>query len=81
MRKKLITGAIVAAALAVPATPAFAIHDPFVPAGDCAPEHSKAVGHGTDGHPNQPNRGVSNTFALPKAAAANEQGSSHCPNA
>ena len=27
MRKKLITGAIVAAALAVPATPAFAIHD------------------------------------------------------
>ena len=34
--RKLITGAIVAAALAVPATPAFAIHDPFVPAGDCA---------------------------------------------
>jgi len=36
MRKKLITGAIVAAALAVPATPAFAIHDPNVPAGVCA---------------------------------------------
>ncbi len=34
--KKLITGVVVAAALAVPATPAFAIHDPFVPAGDCA---------------------------------------------
>jgi hypothetical protein len=36
LRKKLITGAIVAAALAVSATPAFAIHDPNVPAGDCA---------------------------------------------
>jgi hypothetical protein len=34
--RKLITAAIVAAALAVPATPAFAIHDPNVPAGDCA---------------------------------------------
>ena len=34
--KKLITGVIVAAALAVPATPAFAIHDPNVPAGVCA---------------------------------------------
>jgi hypothetical protein len=34
--RKLIAGVIVAAALAVPAAPAFAIHDPFVPAGDCA---------------------------------------------
>lgn len=34
--KKLIVGGIVAAALAVPATPAFAIHDPNVPAGICA---------------------------------------------
>ena len=34
--RKLITGAIVAAALAIPATPAFAIHDPNVPAGECA---------------------------------------------
>jgi hypothetical protein len=76
--KKLITGAIVAAALAIPATPAFAIHDPFVPAGDCAPGHSKAVGHGTDGHPNQPNRGVSNTFALPMAAQAHAQGDENC---
>jgi hypothetical protein len=41
--RKLITGAIVAAALAVPATPAFAIHDPNVPAGDCA-NSTAAVG-------------------------------------
>jgi hypothetical protein len=35
--KKLITGvAVAAAAVLVPATPAFAIHDPFVPAGVCA---------------------------------------------
>ena len=33
--KKLITGAIVAAALAVPATPAFAIHDHGVPGENC----------------------------------------------
>jgi hypothetical protein len=43
--KKLIAGAIVAAALTVPATPAFAIHDPFVPAGDCSNPGSQAVGH------------------------------------
>jgi hypothetical protein len=77
--RKLITGVIVAAALAVLATPAFAIHDPFVPAGDCAPTHSNAVGHGTDGHPNQPNRGVSNTV-LVDAAQANSQGEGHCFN-
>ena len=54
--RKLITGAIVAAALAVPATPAFAIHDPNVPAGNgsnpnegqsCSAPNSKAVGGGT----------------------------------
>lgn len=43
--RKLIAGAIVAAALAVPATPAFAIHDPVVPAGVCAADGSQAVGH------------------------------------
>jgi hypothetical protein len=43
--KKLITAAIVAAALAVPATPAFAIHDPNVPAGICSNPGSQAVGH------------------------------------
>jgi hypothetical protein len=34
--RKLILGAIVAAALLVPTAPAFAIHDPNVPAGVCA---------------------------------------------
>ena len=47
--KKLITGAIVAAALAVPATPAFAIHDPNVPGenwlGWQLPGNSQAIGH------------------------------------
>ena len=46
--RKLITGAIVAAALAVPATPAFAIHDPNIPAENCSgpnPGNSQAVGH------------------------------------
>jgi hypothetical protein len=46
--KKLITGAIVAAALAVPATPAFAIHDPDVPGENCSlasPGNSQAIGH------------------------------------
>jgi hypothetical protein len=78
--RKAIAALTAVAALAL-ASPAFAIHDPFVPAGDCAPTDSNAVGHGTDGHPNQPNRGVSNTFALPMAAQANAQGSNHCHNA
>lgn len=44
--KKLITGvAIAAAAALVPAAPAFAIHDPNVPAGECAAPNSQAVGH------------------------------------
>lgn len=44
--KKLITGVVIAAAsLLVPAAPAFAIHDPNVPAGDCAAPNSQAVGH------------------------------------
>jgi hypothetical protein len=43
MRKKLILGVIaIAAVLAVPA-PAFAIHDPNVPAGECA-NSTAAVG-------------------------------------
>jgi hypothetical protein len=71
--KKLITGAIVAAALAVPATPALAIHDPFVPAGVCSDPDASAVGqpkaHGGV-NPGDPNRGVSNSFALPMAAQA-----------
>jgi hypothetical protein len=44
--RKLITGvAIAAAAALVPAAPAFAIHDPNVPAGECAASNSQAVGH------------------------------------
>jgi hypothetical protein len=44
MKNKLV-GMIVAAALALPATPAFAIHDPNVPAGVCSNPDSQAVGH------------------------------------
>jgi len=43
MRKKLFGGVIVVAALAVPAAPAYAIHDPNVPAGVCA-NSTAAVG-------------------------------------
>jgi hypothetical protein len=44
--KKLITGAVVAAALAVPATPAFAIHDGTdMPGAHCSDPNSKAVGN------------------------------------
>ena len=66
MRKKLITGAIVAAALAVPATPAFAIHDGTgMPGAVCSNPDSQAVGHGTANNTNQqPNLGVSNTTGM-----------------
>jgi hypothetical protein len=44
--KKLITGVIVAAALAVSATPAFAIHDGTrMPGAVCSNPDSKAVGN------------------------------------
>ena len=61
--RKLITGAIVAAALAVPATPAFAIHDATgMPGAVCSNPDSNAVGHGTDNNADhQPTTGVSNT--------------------
>jgi hypothetical protein len=77
--RKLITGAIVAAALAVPATPAFAIHDPNVPAGTdvgtaempskgCSATGAQAVGdrsRRTD-HGNQmkPNTDFSNSILV-----------------
>ena len=63
--RKLITGAIVAAALAAPATPAFAIHDATgMPGAVCSNPDSNAVGHGTANNPDQqPNTGVSNTRA------------------
>jgi hypothetical protein len=60
--KKLITGAIVAAALAVPATPAFAIHDGTgMPGAVCSNPDSRAVGNNPN--PGSPNLGVSNTDA------------------
>jgi hypothetical protein len=43
MRK--IALATVATAVLVGAAPAYAIHDPNVPAGDCAADNSQAVGH------------------------------------
>ena len=79
--KKLITGAIVAAALAVlPATPAFAIHHgtlPFVP--ECATSaNSLGVPAFNNGLP--PNAlGVSNDV-LAGAAGAHAQGGEHCAN-
>jgi hypothetical protein len=60
--KKLITGVIVAAALAVPATPAFAIHDGTgMPGAVCSNPDSRAVGNNPN--PGTPNLGVSNTDA------------------
>jgi hypothetical protein len=44
--RKLIGGVFVAAAaLAVTASSAFAIHDPNIPAGECSNPNSEAVGH------------------------------------
>lgn len=51
--RKLIAGVIVAAAaLAVSAAPALAIHDPNVPAGVCSNPGSEAVGHPATGKAN-----------------------------
>jgi hypothetical protein len=51
--RRLIAGVIVAAAaLAVSAAPAFAIHDPNVPAGVCSNPDSEAVGHPATGKAN-----------------------------
>ena len=44
MRRKMLIAGLIAAALSVPA-PAFAIHDPNVPAGVCSSPNSQAVGH------------------------------------
>ena len=51
--RKLPAGAVVAAALVVvPAVPAFAIHDPNVPAGTSADPDSEALGHPATGKAN-----------------------------
>ena len=58
--RKLIAGAIVAAALAVPATPAFAIHDATgMPGAVCSNPDSRAVGNNPN--PGSPNTTFSNT--------------------
>ena len=60
--RKLIAGAIVAAALTVPATPAFAIHDGTgMPGAVCSNPDSRAVGNNPN--PGTPNIGVSNSVA------------------
>jgi hypothetical protein len=70
MRRKLILG-VTAVALAVPA-PAFAIHDPNVPAGTdvgnkgCSASGSVAVGDPSvaAGRPDKPNTGFSNSVLI-----------------
>jgi hypothetical protein len=60
--RRLIAGVIVAAGLAVPATPAFAIHDgTHMPGATCSNPDSRAVGNNPN--PGSPNLGVSNTLA------------------
>ena len=43
--KKLAAVIVGSVTFAVAAAPAYAIHDRFLPAGDCAAEGSQAVGH------------------------------------
>jgi hypothetical protein len=50
MRKLAV--ATTAAAILVAAPPAYAIHDPHVPAGECAAPNSQAVGHPATGKAN-----------------------------
>jgi hypothetical protein len=52
MRKLIVGLLIVVGLLAVPAAPAFAIHDPNVPAGVCSNPDSEAVGHPATGKAN-----------------------------
>jgi hypothetical protein len=78
--RKLITGAIVAAALAVPATPAFAIHDPFGPPAAVCANSTAAIGNTPFGsNPGSPDLGVSNTV-LPNTAGVHAQGADRCLN-
>jgi hypothetical protein len=48
MKKLLIAAGLIVGTLSV-AAPAFAIHDPNVPAGPCARSFSQAVGHPATG--------------------------------
>jgi len=47
--KKMLIGAGVIAGVLSVSVPAFAIHDPNVPAGNCATSFSQAVGHPATG--------------------------------
>lgn len=72
--KRLIVGAvIVAAAVLVLAAPAFAIHDPNVPAGVCSKPDSEAVGH--------PATGKANTAFSNTVIAEHNNASPNCPAA
>ena len=78
--KKLITGVIVAAALAVPATPAFAIHHQFIPHVIACATSGNALGVPAFNNGLPPNAlGVSNDV-LPGAAGAHAQAASNCHN-
>jgi hypothetical protein len=68
--RKLITGVIVAAALVMSAAPAYAIHDPNVPAGVCSNPDSEAVGH--------PATGKANTAFSNTVLAEHNNASPHC---
>jgi hypothetical protein len=72
--RTLIAGVvIVVGALAVPAAPAFAIHDPNVPAGVCSNPDSQAVGH--------PATGKANTAFSNTVIAEHNNASPNCPAA
>jgi len=67
--RRVIAGVTVVAALAL-AAPAFAIHDNFILADECAPPNAEAVGHPAG----SPNRGVSNAML-----AEHYSGKPNCP--
>ena len=69
--RKLFVGMIVAAGVLVPAAPAFAIHDPNVPAGICSNPDSEAVGH--------PATGKANTAFSNTVIAAHNNADPACP--
>jgi hypothetical protein len=82
--KKLITGAIVAAALAVPATPAFAIHDTTgIPAANCSlsPVGIGNASRGPHGNQTKPNTTFSNGILNAKNKWARTDTHPPCANA
>jgi hypothetical protein len=71
MKKMLIAAGVIAATLSV-AGPAYAIHDPNVPAGDCATSFSQAVGH--------PATGKAQTAFSNTVIAVHNNADPHCQN-